>query len=71
MVKSVDGLTTKVLNDCLRKNLGFGILKRIAYPELPPRVEYELTAFGRKFTKILDQLEELQSEIDKVSAPKS
>ena len=64
MVKSVEGLTTKVLNDCLRKNLDFGILNRIAYPELPPRVEYELTEFGRKFTRILDQLEALQVEID-------
>ncbi len=64
MVKSVDGLTTKVLNDCLRKNLNFGILKRIAYPELPPRVEYELTTFGRRFIRVLDQLEDLQAEID-------
>lgn len=64
MVKSVEGLTTKVLNDCLRKNLDFGILDRIAYPELPPRVEYELTAFGQKFIRVLDQLEALQVEID-------
>ncbi len=64
MVKNVEGLTTKVLNDCLRKNLDFGILKRIAYPELPPRVEYELTAFGQKFVRILDELEALQDEID-------
>ena len=71
MVKNVDGLTTKVLNDCLRKNVGFGILKRIAYAELPPRVEYELTEFGRKFTRVLDQLEELQLDIDQETAPKS
>lgn len=64
MVKSVEGLTTKVLNDCLRKNLDFGILDRIAYPESPPRVEYELTAFGQKFIRVLDQLEALQVEID-------
>ena len=64
MVRSVDGLTTKVLNDCLRRNLDFGIINRVAYPEIPPRVEYEITAFGRKFIRILDQLEDLQREIE-------
>ena len=64
MVKNVEGLTTKVLNDCLRRNLEFGILERIAYPELPPRVEYNLTPFGQKFIRVLDQLDELQIEID-------
>jgi DNA-binding HxlR family transcriptional regulator len=64
MVRSVDGLTTKVLNDCLRKNLDFGIINRVAYPEIPPRVEYEITAFGRKFIRILDQIENLQHEIE-------
>jgi DNA-binding HxlR family transcriptional regulator len=64
MVRSVDGLTTKVLNDCLRRNLDFGIINRVAYHEIPPRVEYEITAFGRKFIRILDQLESLQREID-------
>lgn len=64
MVRSVEGLTTKVLNDCLRKNVQFGILERRAYGEVPPRVEYEITPFGRKFLRILDQLEALQGEID-------
>ena len=64
MVRSVDGLSTKVLNDCLRKNLDFGIINRVAYPEIPPRVEYEITAFGRKFIRILDQIENLQHEIE-------
>jgi DNA-binding HxlR family transcriptional regulator len=64
MVRSVDGLTTKVLNDCLRKNLDFGIITRLAYPEIPPRVEYEITAFGKKFIQILDQIESLQREIE-------
>jgi DNA-binding HxlR family transcriptional regulator len=65
MVKSVEGLTTKVLNNCLRKNIEFGILERISYNEVPPRVEYRVTPFGSKFTKILESLEELQVEIEK------
>ena len=63
MVRNVEGLTTKVLNECLRKNVEFGILDRIAYHETPPRVEYTVTPFGRKFIRILDELEHLQTKI--------
>ena len=59
MVKSVEGLTTKVLNDCLKRNVEFGILQRNAYNEVPPRVEYEVTEFGDRFIGILGQLEAL------------
>jgi DNA-binding HxlR family transcriptional regulator len=64
MVKSVDGLTTKVLNECLRKNMAFGIIKRDTFAESPPRVEYAITPFGEKFTRILDELEKLQTQLD-------
>lgn len=64
MVRSVDGLSTKVLNDCLRKNTQFDILERISYHEVPPRVEYKVTEFGIKFMRILDELEKLQHEIE-------
>lgn len=63
MVRRVEGLSTKVLNDCLRRNIEFGILERIAYNEIPPRVEYRLTPFGDKFVKVLESLEDLQAEI--------
>ncbi|MES9833545.1 MAG: winged helix-turn-helix transcriptional regulator [Candidatus Thiodiazotropha sp. DIVDIV] len=65
MVRSVEGLTTKVLNQCLRRNREFGILERISYNEVPPRVEYKVTEFGTKFMRILDELENLQREIEK------
>lgn len=64
MVRNVDGLTTKVLNVCLKKNIEFGILERVSFNELPPRVEYHVTEFGRKFLTITDALEQLQHEID-------
>lgn len=64
MVRNVEGLTTKVLNQCLKKNTEFGILVRKSYNEVPPRVEYEVTEFGTKFMRILDEIEKLQSEID-------
>lgn len=62
MERSVEGLTTKVLNERLRKLTRYGILQRHAYPEIPPRVEYCLTPFGEKFVGILDKLAELDEE---------
>lgn len=64
MVRSVEGLSTKVLNECLRRNIDFGILERHTFNEIPPRVEYSVTDFGNKFIRILDQLETLQEEIN-------
>ncbi len=66
MVRSVEGLSTKVLNECLKRNVEFGILDKQMFNELPPRVEYQVTPFGEKFLLILDQLENLQNEIDQM-----
>jgi len=65
MVRAVDGLSPKVLNDCLRRNVDLGILTRIAHAEVPPRVEYQVTPLGKKFLKIMNSLESLQDEINK------
>jgi DNA-binding HxlR family transcriptional regulator len=64
MERSIEGLTTKVLNERLRKLTNYKILQRHAYPEIPPRVEYSLTPFGEKFVGILDELAELEDEFE-------
>jgi len=64
MVRSVEGLSTKVLNQCLKRNVEFGILEKIMFNEVPPKVEYKVTALGNKFLKILQQLDALQDEIN-------
>lgn len=66
MVRNVDGLSTKVLNDCLRTNVRFGILKKNSFPEIPPRVEYEFTEFGKKFVNIVNQIQALENELEEV-----
>ncbi|MBL8149033.1 MAG: helix-turn-helix transcriptional regulator [Blastocatellia bacterium] len=63
MVRSADGLTTKVLNERLRKMVNFGILEKVSYPEIPPRVEYVFTPFGEKFLKLLESIEELEASL--------
>jgi DNA-binding HxlR family transcriptional regulator len=71
MVRNVEGLTTKVLNVCLKRNIEFGILEKIIFNELPPRVEYHVTEFGRKFLIITDALEQLQQEINQENIRKN
>jgi len=60
--RDITGLTAKVMNERLKKLVSYGVLERIAYPEIPPRVEYKLTSFGKKFAGILDAIEQLETE---------
>jgi DNA-binding HxlR family transcriptional regulator len=52
------------MNERLRKLVRFGILRRISYPEVPPRVEYQFTDFGKKFLALLDQIEQLETDLE-------
>lgn len=63
MERSVDGLTAKVLADCLRLLLRFGVLTKHSFPEVPPRVEYSFTPFGLKFIALLEGLDGLEEEL--------
>jgi DNA-binding HxlR family transcriptional regulator len=60
MEHAVEGLSAKVLNERLRKLVRFGIAEKRTFAEVPPRVEYRLTDFGKKFGSILDQIEGLE-----------
>jgi DNA-binding HxlR family transcriptional regulator len=62
-------ITRKVLTEQLRELEEDGIIQRVAYKELPPRVEYSLTEKGLAFLPILDQIKEwnMKYEIDPAS----
>ncbi len=62
MEKKVEGLSTKVLNERLRKLVKYGVVLKTIFPEVPPRVEYSLTEFGIRFITILDAIENLEAE---------
>ncbi len=62
MQRRVQGLTAKVLNERLRKLLRFGIIEREVFAEVPPRVEYRLTHFGKRFGDVLESIAKLDEE---------
>ena len=55
--KSLDGVSQKVLTDSLRQLEADGIVSRMVYPEVPPRVEYSLTDIGESMRPILSAVE--------------
>lgn len=67
MEHAVDGLSGKVLNERLTKLVRFGILQKVSFAEVPPRVEYRMTAFGNKFIKLLDEIDRLQQALNDTS----
>lgn len=62
MQRRVEGLTAKVLNERLRKLLRFGIIERDVFAEVPPRVEYRMTTFGKRFNAVIEQIAALDAE---------
>ena len=64
MEHAIDGLSGKVLNERLSKLVRFGILEKASFAEVPPRVEYRMTAFGNKFIKLLDDVDQLQHTLN-------
>jgi len=65
MVRSTEGLTTKVLNERLTKMLRYSLLEKIQHPVVPPKVEYHFTDRGRQFIEIIKKINLLQEELDK------
>lgn len=57
-------ITRKVLTEQLKEMEEDGIIQRVAYKELPPRVEYSLTEKGLAFLPILEKIKEWNSKYE-------
>lgn len=53
----IPALSRKVLTEQLKELEEDGLLTRTQYNEIPPRVEYELTALGKSLTPVLNEME--------------
>ena len=54
--QSMQGISPKMLTKQLRELEEAGLVLREVYPEIPPRVEYSLTEFGKTVLPVLDAL---------------
>jgi DNA-binding HxlR family transcriptional regulator len=54
--RAVDGISEKMLAATLRTFEADGLVHRVAYPEVPPRVEYSLTKRGRELGEAMSPL---------------
>jgi DNA-binding HxlR family transcriptional regulator len=54
--KLIPDITEKMLSLQLKTLEEDGLVKRTLYPEVPPRVEYELTDFGKTLIPMLEEI---------------
>jgi len=54
--RQINGISQRMLTLTLRNLERDGLVTRTVYPEIPPRVEYQLTELGRTLTDPLDEL---------------
>lgn len=56
--REVGGISQKMLTQTLRDLERHGLIERISYDEIPPRVEYKLTRLGRSLSNLIDEIEQ-------------
>ena len=58
----IPGISTKILNERLRKLLAYGLATRADHSATSLHVEYRLTPTGAKLADVIEQLHALQAE---------
>ncbi|ETT39324.1 MULTISPECIES: helix-turn-helix domain-containing protein [unclassified Paenibacillus] len=56
MQRQLGAVTYKVLSAQLKELEADGLVKRVEYPQIPPKVEYLLTPKGQTLLPVLEQL---------------
>jgi DNA-binding HxlR family transcriptional regulator len=54
--RSVPGITQKMLTNQLRELEDEDIIHRVVYPQVPPKVEYSISEYGRSLEPILEAM---------------
>ena len=70
--RSLDGISPRTLSLRLRALEAEGIVERRTYPEVPPRVEYRLTAKGEALVPLIEQMRSYGQEwLDERQRPRA
>lgn len=56
LLKSIPEISKQTLSNQLRELEADGVISRIIFPEIPPRVEYSITEFGATLLPIIDSM---------------
>ncbi|OCT15443.1 HxlR family transcriptional regulator [Paenibacillus pectinilyticus] len=56
--RHIPGITQKMLTSQLRELEVEDIIQRVVYPQVPPKVEYSITEYGRSLEPILTAMHE-------------
>lgn len=62
-------VTQSYLTKELRLLEGYGLIARKVYPQVPPKVEYTLTALGKQFLPVLQALEKFAVAYNQQTKP--
>jgi DNA-binding HxlR family transcriptional regulator len=55
--EQIPDMSDKMLTDRMKELESSGVLKRTVYPEMPVRIEYELTEKGRDMEKVVESIQ--------------
>lgn len=61
-IRSIPGISKKVLTDNLRSLEEDGLITRVVFPEVPPRVEYSLSKIGESLKPLLNAMRDWGNE---------
>jgi DNA-binding HxlR family transcriptional regulator len=62
LLQTLEGISTNLLSDRLKKLEDHGMIEQVLYSEHPPRAEYRLTSKGRAFVPVLQALRDYGNE---------
>jgi len=54
--RAVSGITDKMLSNQLKELVSYNIIHKEVYEEIPPKVEYTLTEYGKSLIPIMEML---------------
>ena len=54
--RNIPGITQKMLTEQLRELERDGLVSRKVYPQIPPKVEYSITSYGKTLLPVLETM---------------